>query len=41
MPAAPLRDNETAALAALQRLLVLDSAPESEFEALVRAASAV
>ncbi|MBP8190432.1 MAG: PAS domain S-box protein [Aquabacterium sp.] len=41
MQSAPLRDNETAALAALQHLMVLDSAPEAEFDALVRAASAV
>jgi len=41
MQSAPLRDNETASLAALQHLSVLDSAPEAEFDALVRAASAV
>jgi PAS domain S-box-containing protein len=41
MQSAPLRDNETAALAALLHLRVLDSLPEAEFDALVRAASAV
>jgi PAS domain S-box-containing protein len=41
MPSAPLRDNESEALAALLHLRVLDSPPEAEFDALVRAASAV
>ena len=41
MQSAPLRDNETEALAALLHLRVLDSLPEPEFDALVRAASAV
>jgi PAS domain S-box-containing protein len=38
---APDRDDEEAALAALRSLGVLDSAPEAEFDALVRAACAV
>ena len=41
MQSAPLRDEEAASLAALRRLEVLDSGPEAEFDALVRAASMV
>ncbi len=41
MMAAPLRDDEDRALAALRALQVLDSAPEPEFDALVRTASLV
>ncbi|MDL5031312.1 PAS domain S-box protein [Pelomonas sp. APW6] len=41
MIAAPLRDDEERALAALRALQVLDSAPEPEFDALVRTASLV
>ena len=41
MMIAPLPDNEPARLAALHALDVLDSAPEAEFDALVRAASLV
>ncbi|WP_176256751.1 PAS domain S-box protein [Derxia lacustris] len=39
MQAAPLRDDETASLGSLHALDVLDSAPEAEFDALVRAAA--
>ena len=39
MQSAPLRDDETESLAALRELGVLDSAPEAEFDALVKAAS--
>lgn len=41
MLAAPLRGTEAASLAALNDLKVLDTAPEPEFDAVVRAASAV
>ena len=41
MQSAPLPANESARLAALQQLDVLDSAPEAEFDALVRVASLV
>jgi len=41
MQSAPARDDETAALAALHDLEVLDSGPEAEFDALVRAAALV
>jgi signal transduction histidine kinase/CheY-like chemotaxis protein len=41
MQSAPLPANESARLAALQQLDVLDSAPEAEFEALVKVASLV
>lgn len=41
MQSAGLRQNEQASLAALRALNVLDSAPEAEFEALVRAASLI
>jgi diguanylate cyclase len=39
--AAPVRDDEDASLAALRQLQVLDSAPEAEFDALVRIASSI
>ncbi len=39
--AAPARDDEEGSIAALGRLHVLDSAPEAEFDALVRVASSV
>ena len=41
MQSAPDRPNESAALAALRDLAVLDTAPEAEFDALVRVASIV
>ena len=41
MKFAPLRQDENAALVALEQLAVLDSDPEAEFDALVRAASVV
>lgn len=41
MPAAPLHPQEAARLAALEALDVLDSAPQAEFDALVKAASLV
>ncbi|MFY7864189.1 hypothetical protein [Roseateles sp.] len=41
MQSAPLRDDEAASLAALRSLEVLDTGPEAEFDALVRAASMV
>lgn len=40
MQIAPLRDNEAQAIGALHGLNVLDSKPEAEFDALVRAAAA-
>jgi PAS domain S-box-containing protein len=41
MQSAPLRDDEAQSLAALRALEVLDTGPEAEFDALVRAASIV
>ena len=41
MPTAGKRDTEAATLAALRALEVLDTAPEEEFDALVRAASTI
>ena len=41
MPAAPIHPQEAARLAALEALGVLDSAPQAEFDALVKAASLV
>ena len=41
MPTAEKRDNEAATLAALHALEVLDTGPEAEFDALVRAASTI
>jgi len=41
MEIAPARDDEAAAIASLQGLSVLDSEPEAEFDAIVRAASVV
>ncbi|MEJ6004709.1 response regulator [Paucibacter sp. AS339] len=41
MQSAPLRDDEAASMAALRNLEVLDTGPEAEFDALVRAASVV
>ncbi len=41
MSSAPLRENEVDALESLNRLQVMDSAPEPAFDALVRAASLV
>jgi hypothetical protein len=39
MQPAPLRENEQANIDALRALEVLDTAPEAEFDALVRVAS--
>ncbi|WP_310389704.1 response regulator [Roseateles sp.] len=41
MQSAPLRDDEARSLAALRALEILDTGPEAEFDALVRAASLV
>lgn len=41
VPTAEKRDNEAATLAALHALEVLDTGPEAEFDALVRAASTI